>query len=175
MVLALVFSWCPHGEAATIVGFTGPYAPENWTATDPLLTYFSFSPGMLTLQARGTQWVHLHVNIPEESVISFDWELVQYPVFDTMSFVRGAVDTTGLSYLFPGPEGKGTVSFRVPAGDKVTFAAQTFGGRGDLIVSNFRAESVPEPSAIGLLATGLVGILGTRRRRRMRKGTRGSL
>ena len=69
----------------------------------------------------------------------------------------------------------GSVNFAVNAGDTFGFrlidGSSYFAGLGtaSAVISNFDAP-VPEPSAIGLLATGFVGLLGFREnRRRLRK------
>lgn len=153
----------PAARAADIMGFTGPYAPANWTlenfnADGSVDT--SNAPNSIELRGgdNGSDdfgFTIYQVTAAETGTVMFDWN---YETFDTSG---PATDVWGyvlngeffqLSADFGSNTQNGTFMFAVTAGDTFGFeidTADNLGGFAQVTIANFKAPvPIPEPFTI---------------------------
>jgi len=185
LLLAVALAASFSAQAATIVGFTGAYAPLNWTQSPGTGSVNAFSDSNLSLTSGddgsgSPSDTDVGIVITQPKVtISFDWAYVTQdslgPFFDPFGV------KTLLSGVLPPPlftevidvvgasAQSGNFSVMLEAGDFFAFSQRTLdniGGPATTRISNFRVDvtQVPEPSTIALLAITLAGGLAVRRR-----------
>jgi hypothetical protein len=185
LLLAAALAVSFSAQAATIVGFTGAYAPGNWTQSPGTGTVNVFNANDLSLtsgddQSFNSSATDVGIVVAQPKVtISFDWAFVTqdpegpfYDPFGVNTLLSGVLPPplfTVLSDSSGVASQSGTFSVMLEAGDLFAFSQQTldnFGGSATTRISNFRVDvtEVPEPSTIALLAITLAGGLTVRRR-----------
>lgn len=183
LLLAAALAVSFSAQAATIVGFTGAYAPGNWTQSpgSGSVNVFSASDLSLTSGDNGSgnpSDTDVGIVVAQPKVtISFDWAYTTEddPFFDPFgvkTLLVGVVPPplfTELSDSSGAQSQSGTFSVMLEAGDFFAFSQQTLDntfGSATTRIGNFRVDvtEVPEPSTIALLAITLAGGLAARRR-----------
>jgi hypothetical protein len=154
---------------AQAAGFSGSYAPSNWTFTNSNADGFvdtSNAPESITLTGgdnrSGRFGQTAYTTAAVNSLVSFNWNYstVDGPFWDPFGFLLNGIFTQ-----LTNPNGSnsqsGTYSTLVKAGDIFGFAVNTrdnIVGPASVTISNFEATQVPEPaSVLGLLAFGALG------------------
>jgi hypothetical protein len=154
----------PAARAADIMGFTGPYAPANWTlenfnADGSVDTTGTPNSIALTGGNNGSddfgQTIYT-ITAAETGTVMFDWN---YETFD--SFLDPSADFFGyilngnffqLSDDFGAIAQNGTIMFPVMAGDVFGFeidTADNLNGFAQVTIANFKAPvPIPEPLTI---------------------------
>jgi len=161
---------------AAPIGFSGPYAPANWTFTtvnSDGTVNTSGAPNSISITSGNNSsfspgQTNYTITIPYNGVVSFDWAFntVDPPaIFDPFGYTVNGVYTE-LTDPFVTAQ-SGSVSIFLNQGDVFGFRANTADnifGRSTTVVSNFDAP-VPEPISLvvfgGLLAAG--GLVARRR------------
>lgn len=178
-LLAVVGLVAIHGTAkADPIGFSGPYAPGNWTTTNtPAGTGgtadFSGAPGTAVFTSGDIGvggFTDTTVTSSGFGSVSFDWSYdptTDFGPFDSFGYVLNGnytelVDNDGLPSGF-----SGSASFAVNQGDTFGFRSVTLDGifgPGIATVTNFNAP-VPEPATMAIFGgLAVAGIAGFRRR-----------
>lgn len=167
---------------AAPIGFSGPYAPGNWTIsnTGPAGNVNTAgAPGSVTLTSAnsggGFSNQFFTITAPTSGPISFKWNYVSNDVngslFDPFGYVLNGVFTQLTTNVFKGgTHQSGTVTVFVNKGDVFGFDQQSTDsilGSGVTTISAFDAP-VPEPISIVVFG-GLVAGGGLLARRRMAK------
>jgi hypothetical protein len=183
-LVAALIAFTPHAMAGLIVGFQGPYAPQNWTLTDnsgdgSVVT--TGAPTSITLfgsnNVIGAARTDFTTQAAGSGSVSFSWA---YSTLDSDA------STDPFGYLLGGTFTKltndsletesGTISFSVLAGQTFGFAINSSDsdyGRAQSIITSFTApgaSGVPEidpamgGNALSLVA-GVLAMIEQRRRR----------
>lgn len=176
LVLALAMFLAFGGVAqavTTIQDFTGDFAPANWTVIGSgnsgsvtlgteLFGFIFYSGG-----AAGFQGVEM--NAPGAYNISFDWQYWSYTSgIDASNQTPYYASGSWNSLATSGTLLDGAVNFDISAGDRIGWKIDspvTTSGRSSLEISNFRATPVPIPSAVYLLGSGVIALIGLKRRK----------
>jgi hypothetical protein len=161
-----------NARAGLIQGFTGAYAPDNWSLNKNGgngSVNFSQAPISITLTGSDSEsYTEINTDFTIKALasgfVSFGWDYtsVDDPGFDSFGFLRN--DTF---FLITVAQGSGASSFSVEAGDIFGFRVYSVDdefGPGIVVIDNFSAP-IPEPSAL-LLVGSVVGAGLVRRRRR---------
>jgi hypothetical protein len=176
--LLALFLVLPGRAAAAPIGFSGPYAPANWTTT------LNNSNGSVDTTGAPTSITILGsdngsglpgdtdftIPVPASGTISFDWDYLTNdsggPFFDVFgyllngTFVQLTDDLGGLSQ-------SGTTSVPVNAGDVFGFRVNSFDndfGPAQATISNFdgpgatNGPAIPEPTSLALF--GMMALAG---------------
>lgn len=155
--------------------FTGDYAPENWSATGTGSVTNDGLTATITGPDDGFQAEFAYsIEVLADGVIEFEWEytnlLGDYGSYDYAGFLLdGDFTLLATNDDSLAAAAFGTESVAVTQGQTFAFAIASLDGQfgaGQLTVSGFAGpQSVPEPSALGLLAAGTIGgLLASRRR-----------
>ena len=156
---------------AEAAGFSGSYAPNNWTLTNSNADGFvdtSNAPGSISLTG-GNNWSYesgqtaYTTTAAVNSLVSFNWYYSTTdwePYYDPFGFLLNGVFTE-LTDPWGSQSQSGTYSTLLNAGDIFGFAVNTTDnsyGSASVTISDFEATQVPEPaSVLGLLAFGALG------------------
>ncbi len=154
-------------RAATLSGFEGPYAPNNWTLTNNNADGFvdlASAPNAITLtggdngsNSRGN--TNFTITAPGSGNVSFNYDYSTVdviPLFDPFGIILNG-NFTQITDDF-GPNNQvGIVSFDVDLGDTFGFSVQTLDnilGSASVTISEFEAPApIPEPGIIISLLT----------------------
>ena len=179
-LLAVVGLVAIHGTAtADPIGFSGPYAPANFTTTNtPAGTggsaNFAGAPASATFTSgdSGVGGVTDTIVLAAgDGLVTFDFSYSSddFGTFDTFGFLLNGVYTQ-LVDNDGNPSGfTGSASFAVLEGDTFGFRSTTADGGfgpGVAVVTNFNAPfQVPEPASMAIFGgLAVAGIAGYRRR-----------
>lgn len=170
---------------AVPIGFNGYYDYSTWASSstfgDPVVSSVDVTKQTLTLMEPDTtqnglsQEYGLSHVVANSGIVSFDWSFNANidPCCSGLNFyVNGALNNLkggyfGNAYNWSGAVGSGTFSTFVNAGDVIKFGAFSADGccrATTNIITNFNAQ-VPEPGSLALVGLGLVGLIGSRRRK----------
>ncbi len=185
LLLAAALALSVSAHASVIIGFTGDYAPANWTQARGTGSVNVFDATALSLTSGNDDSgdasdTDVGITIAQPKVtISFDWDFTTNdgigPFWDPFG-VKTQLFGAGPPPLFTvlsdgsGPDSQsGSYSVMLESGDYFAFSQQTLDnwfGSATTRISNFRVEveEVPEPSTLALLAITLAGGLAVRRR-----------
>lgn len=174
--------------SADFSGFSGYYAPTQWTightADDFGSVDVTGAPGSITLIGSDTNpaidtpsRVDFTIVAQGAGTFSFNWSYSttdgEGASYDPAGYIKGSIaagqfqltNDSGLSNQ------SGQMSFLVTAGDVIGFHVTTLdniGGSASLTISNFSAP-VPEPTSVAMMALGLLGLAGATAARRRRQ------
>ena len=155
-------------RAATLSGFEGPYAPNNWTLTNNNADGFvdtASAPNAITLTGGDNDSgfsgnTNFTITAPGSGNVSFNFDYSSFnvdgPFFDPFGIILNG-DFTQITDDF-GPDNQvGSFSFDVDLGDTFGFSVQTVDnilGRASVTISEFEAPApIPEPGIIISLLT----------------------
>jgi hypothetical protein len=140
--------------AQATTGFTGPYAPANWTfsTNGGGSVDTSGAPGSIALtnqitETEADEYARYSITIPSSGTVSFNWNRIfSYNWGVSFGyFLNGTYNETAAAGY--GAE-SGSVSFAASAGDVFTFQALTNSWDSQTVtISNFSAPSAPTPPA----------------------------
>jgi hypothetical protein len=138
--------------AQATTGFTGPYAPANWTfsTNGGGSVDTSGAPGSIALTNQITEtgadeYARYSIMIPSSGTVSFNWNRIFSYIVSFGYFLNGTYNETAAALY--GAE-SGSVSFAASAGDVFTFQALTNSWDSQTVtISNFSAPSAPTPPA----------------------------
>ena len=141
--------------AQAITGFTGPYAPANWSFTNSVggSVDTSGAPGSITLSLPQSHFVDtygIYTTVSQGSgQVSFDWERLWTD--STITFLLNGVQTLIAGDRWSGDYAfSGTGSFAVSNDDTFGFLFDNLNiddSTNSLTISNFSAPSAPTPPA----------------------------
>lgn len=176
LAAAAALAWGPV-QANPVVGFTGDFAPANWT------TVVGTNGALPSMDASFLSITSPQPDEPDDSEtkitilvsklvrISFSWTYTTSddsgdPFFDPF----GVVTENGLTQLSADGGAlsqSGTASFIVAAGELFGFYAQAINGdfgSATTRVGNFRVDEIPEPATLLLMAAAMAAAVSARRR-----------
>lgn len=173
MLICMVVSGAQATHAA-VVGFTGDFAPGNWTTTlnggDGYVNTSNAPTSVVIASANnkaGAQNTDFSIAMPFNGAISFDWSFTTSdgPFFDP--FLVGIDGVYTQLTNNDGPLSQtGSYSVSVLAGQVFTLRANSVDsdfGRSETTVSNFMA--VPEPTSMAIFGLGTLGMAYRSRRK----------
>ncbi len=159
---------------AGTIGFTGPYAFDNWTQMiggDGSIV--DGSPSSVTLIGSDTGSgnavdVDFTIVSVDTGFVSFSWTWTNS---DSSSYDFAQWLQNGMVITLTGasPSAGGQALFPIQAGDVIGFRVYSdddMFGRGTLAITDFATSSIPEPSTLSLMILGAAGLLAARRRRK---------
>ena len=134
-----------------IVGFTGPFAPQNWTIVE-LGSLFGSDDEVIITQDQlsiisGGNGASASITLPSTGVLSFDYE---YFIEDDIIVDVFLVDINNNNILsINSDEGSGSIEVDVEAGWVLVFEVdgdgfQTFGQDTEVYITNFQLEAAIE-------------------------------
>ncbi|OLP15429.1 PEP-CTERM motif family protein [Leptolyngbya sp. 'hensonii'] len=172
------------GSSAMAAGFSGEYAPSEWTLTNTNTNGFvntSGVPGSISLTGgnnggSGFGQTAYTTAAKASGLVSFNWDYTTNDVdgssFDPFGYILNGTFTQLTSNGLKTPQ-TGNFSFAVLQGDTFGFAVNTTDnilGAANVVISNFAAP-VPEPATVaGLLAIGALGAGAIKRKRQTTNG-----
>jgi len=173
MLICMVASGAQATHAA-VIGFTGDFAPGNWTTTldggDGYVNTSNAPTSVVIASADnggGGRNTDFSIAMPFTGAISFDWSFTTSdgPVFDPFfvgidGIYTQLTDNGGLQSQ------SGSYSVSVLAGQVFTLRANSVDsrfGRSETTVSNFMA--VPEPTSTAIFGLGTLGMAYRSRRK----------
>lgn len=181
--------------SADFSGFSGYYAPTQWTightADDFGSVDVTGAPGSITLTGSNSTpvdgdgnpnydlfgRVDFTIVAQGAGTFSFNWSYSTTdslgPFYDPAGYIKGSIATGQFQLTNDSDPSNqsGQMSFSVAAGDVIGFHVTTldnYGGSASLTISNFSAP-VPEPTSVAMMALGLLGVAGTTAARRRRQ------
>ena len=176
MLICMVVSGAQATHAA-VVGFTGDFAPGNWTTTldggDGYVNTSNAPTSVVIASANNADSVFRNTDfsiaMPFNGAISFDWSFTTSdlggPFWDP--FLVGIDGVYTQLTNGSGPESQsGSYSVSVLAGQVFTLRANSrdsIFGRSETTVSNFMA--VPEPTSMAIFGLGTLGMAFRSRRK----------
>ena len=179
MLICMVVSGAQATHAA-VVGFTGDFAPGNWTTTldggDGYVNTSNAPTSVVIASAYNADSVFRNTDfsiaMPFNGAISFDWS---FKTSDGASFDPFLVGIDGVYTQLTngsGPQSQsGSYSVSLLAGQVFTLRANTVDsgvGRSETTVSNFMASNfmaVPEPTSMAIFGLGTLGMAYRSRRK----------
>ncbi|MEO5936075.1 MAG: PEP-CTERM sorting domain-containing protein [Terriglobales bacterium] len=175
VLLTVVLLVAASGTAlADDIGFTGNYAPGNFTFNNNGgngSVNTSGAPGSIVITGNNAGGSYVDTTFLTTAAytgqISFNWSYAttDSPGWDYAFYVV----VNGQNILASSNGGSGSITFNINAGDTFGFGVGSVDGifgPGVLTISNFQSTSqVPEPASMFLLGTGLVAAAGSLRKR----------
>lgn len=177
-----VMGFSANPAQAMVTGFTGQYAPANWTETVNPDGYVDTAnaPASITLGSAnnggGAKRTNYTITAPAAGKVSFDWLYKTFDVdgsgWDPFGYLlNGNFTQLSLNNLMS--DQTGSVAFDVLLGDTFGFsqrALDSIAGRGITTVSNFNAPA-PVPAPLPLLGVGASIAWSRRLRKRVALGS----
>jgi hypothetical protein len=173
MLICMVVSGAQATHAA-VIGFTGDFAPGNWTTTlnggDGYVNTSNAPTSVVIASANnggGERNTDFSIAMPFTGAISFDWSFTTSdgPFWDP--FLVGIDGVYTRLTTNGGPNSQtGSYSVSVLAGQVFTLRANSVDsvfGRSETTVSNFMA--VPEPTSMAIFGLGTLGMAYRSRRK----------
>lgn len=176
-IFAFVLSCGTGSQLAHANGFSGFYAPSNWTLTTnggDGSVFLGDSPSAIRLTGNDAGGANISTDYTTFAVVSgsvsFTWDYATSdgPYYDRFGYLGGGIFTE-LTSRDGGEPQSGTATFNVNSGDIFGFRIlSTDGccGAGNSTISNFSAPATPVPGP--LPALGLLAAFGFSRRLRAR-------
>jgi len=166
-------------RADSVVGFTGDFAPGNWSVvTGAGGTPPSADASFLSISSprpvdSDDDFTRFFIDLTRAARVSFDWDYVssdedEDPIFDPFGVITGDVPLfTQLTDDLGDIMQSGSFSVIVGAGEM--FGFQAFALEGDFgtattRVGSFRVDYIPEPQTLLLMGLALAAATATRRR-----------
>ncbi|RMH04315.1 MAG: PEP-CTERM sorting domain-containing protein [Nitrospirae bacterium] len=175
-ISAMVAGFLVWGSFPAFADFTGPYDVANWTASTERGGSIDLSgaPTSITLTS-GDDGSGVPSNqdftiaAVAQSIVRFAWDYETFdlfadPFFDPFGFLRNGTFLQLTDDNGPITQ-SGVGEFLVMSGDVFGFRASSFDsdfGPAVTTISEFSVSTVPEPSTLLLLTSGLAGIIGYR-------------
>jgi hypothetical protein len=173
MLICMVVSGAQATHAA-VIGFTGDFAPGNWTTTlnggDGYVNTSNAPTSVVIASADdggGERNTDFSIAMPFTGAISFDWSFTTSdgPFYDPFFVGIDGIYTQLTDNGGPNSQ-TGSYSVSVLAGQVFTLRANSFDsvfGRSETTVSNFMA--VPEPTSMAIFGLGTLGMAYRSRRK----------
>ena len=173
MLICMVVSGAQATHAA-VIGFTGDFAPGNWTTTlnggDGYVNTSNAPTSVVIASADnggGERNTDFSIAMPFTGEISFDWSFTTSdgPFYDPFFVGIDGIYTQLTDNGGPNSQ-TGSYSVSVLAGQVFTLRANSFDsvfGRSETTVSNFMA--VPEPTSMAIFGLGTLGMAYRSRRK----------
>jgi hypothetical protein len=148
--------------------FSGYYDHSNWYLYSEGDGYVAnATPSTLTLVGDNSGWggyTDYIIAIEQDGILSFDWSYfsIDDPGFDYASYYAGGMD----NFLSDASGESGSVSIAVTAGELFAFTVYSedgWLGAGELTITNFNVEPVPEPATMAVLGLGAAALVRRRR------------
>lgn len=168
---------CATAQAAPVIGFTGDFAPANWTSAvgtngaTPSADASFLSITSPRPDGFDSSWTDFSIVVGAAAKISFDWSYVTSdldndPFYDPF----GILSVNGFTPLSDDDghaSQSGSYSVVVDAGEVFGFRAWAIDGdfgTATTRVGNFRVDFIPEPTTLLLLAAALAAASAAKRR-----------
>ncbi len=149
--------------------FTGPFAPGNWTLSNPAQGDASLDALLMYLRSGNVSipgTTEFSIPITADDTLSFDWD---FHAWDSPGHDWCYYSVNGVMTVLANDSGDpGSEIVPVLAGDVFALGVQTDNGQfnpGEFWVTEFYS-AVPEPATLGMLLFGMLALRASRGRRR---------